>query len=176
MGKFDKLHNWTKGDPLRAEWLRAMVDAIPRIIRGGRDINIRRAGTRVVIENVQRQFAEELIFVKVDTAAATSVLDTNDNPVQWTYEVTEYAKSGAGYGQWSEMEGGFSGNAFNIIEDQNDGTGVQGHGINHDEISAGFNMSPVPVGTILIATVLTNPDDGSECWFSYVNNVDGACA
>ena len=175
---YTPLHKWQPGDPLRADLFRQMTEAIPRILRGGRGIDVRKVGDQVAVSSTAPIKGSELIWVSVDSSgsAATGVNDTNGNPVQWKYTVTEQVKNAAGYGGWTDKDGGFTGTAYNLIEDANDGSGMQSHGINHDNINSGFNMSPIPDGTMLRAQLLRTAGSTLEAWVSYVNNVDGDCA
>ena len=44
-----------KGDPLTADLLNMLVEMIPHVLQGGRGINVRRLGNKVIIEQTGRQ-------------------------------------------------------------------------------------------------------------------------
>jgi len=100
-----------------------------------------------------------------------------DSPAQnrWTYSWAEVEKTTAGYGGWTTKSGGRSGtnNAFNSIEDMNDGTALEGNGVDLDDVRWFYTqylpaatgdvvwMEPVRVGAV------------TEYWFSYENEMIG---
>ncbi len=129
---------------------------------------------------------------------------------QWHYSWLQVAKISEGYGGWGAIAGGLEGDwdgdarGYNYAEDMNAQTGVQGHGIDVDELPDGFDSVPCPVGQIVRMypvsySVEVSPalgaapnggptgggqDDGeggptietyTEYWFNFGGNVDGSC-
>ena len=72
---------------------------------------------------------------------------------------------------------------YNAIEANNDGTGIQGHGVDIDgaDYPAGFAVMPIAVGAVVRAspatvTNLDTDDPEVQWWFSEINADDGTCA
>lgn len=120
-------------------------------------------------------------FIRITASEATDATDANDNPVQWVYDAEEVEKTSAGYGGWTKKTGGWSGKAYNFLEDQNDGSGRQANMVDHDGSAypSGFKMEPMlnntPVPAILVP-VQDGEDVVIEAWFMPVpNGEDGTC-
>lgn len=99
-------------------------------------------------------------------------------PNQWDYVLSQVHKTGNGYGGWAVVSTGLVNVAgFNSFEDINDGTGVEGNGIDFSgsDFPAGFEMQPVPINSIVWGTVVYTTSLVREVWFSFVNAVDGTC-
>ena len=122
-------------------------------------------------------------FVIGSAAAVAASNDDNGNPTQWVYQVTQLFKAGLGYTQWTEEAAGdgYAGDGYNFIEDNNDGSGAQGNGVDHDgdDYPSGFKMSACPTGTVVPGVLVPAPGAGGittlECWFAYENGEDGDC-
>lgn len=139
--------------------------------RGGPGIVVSQHGDNDVI-SLGRDFRRQPAFPARITASAT------DSTNRWTYSFVEVVKKTAGYGGWSTRTGGRTGTARNMFEDLNDGTGIEGNGINVDgtDFPAGFTMQPVPAGTVvMVYRVLEASAGAQEFWFDFVNAVDGTC-
>jgi hypothetical protein len=130
------------------------------------------------------QITEGIRAFRVDSLVATGVVDADDNAVQWVYQVTEMYKAGPAYGQWTARADadGYSGDAYNYIEDGNDGTGVQQNGIDHDGADydpIDFDMSPLLVGATYPGHLIrcSNGSGGTirEAWMWMGNAEDGTC-
>src|SRR3990172_11779228 len=106
--------------------------------------------------------------------------DSQGNPTQWTYSLKELRKSGVGYGAWT-TKGIKTWNGYNFAEDQNDGNGEQGNGVDHDgaDYPTNFNMSAIPTGSTVGGVVVNAPSGTSyvqEVWILYgPNGEDGTC-
>lgn len=109
---------------------------------------------------------------------------------QWTYTITEIYKSSTGYDGWSDLSGGRTGTAYNFAEDQNAATGVQGNGVDQDNLDAVNDsgggtdgthaLQPIPAGTRVLCIELPiwsgSAVTAKEYWIIQVpNGVDGAC-
>ena len=88
-------------------------------------------------------------------ANGNDIEDTNGNPTQWTYNVSEVRKLRPGYGGWASKSvttGFHTTRAYALYEDTNgvSGTGVQpSTGINHDSnYPTGFKMIPLQLGQV----------------------------
>jgi hypothetical protein len=117
--------------------------------------------------------------------AATAIFGriTSSSPVPGTgnnrfvYQFAQMAKTAAGYGGWSDVGSGISGDAFNLIEDQNTAYGTLGNGVKVEHLdtdTAEFKLQPVPAGTRLQLFPVTRGNE-TEWWFSYENGVTGTC-
>ena len=110
-----------------------------------------------------------------------------DGTHRWKYAWSEVYKSGAGYGNWSTLDGGRSGTtgsnpARNTIEDMNTGADahIEGNGVDPAHLdpaetgSDTFAIMPCTSGNI---AWMHEVDRGEtiEYWFSYENGVDGDC-
>ena len=107
----------------------------------------------------------------------TGNLDVDTN--QWGYQWREQRKNGVGYGGWEDKPNGRNdgshGFAFNFAEQMNSASGVQGNGVNVDDLPGTFALQPVPDGRIVLATILTFTDGTKEVWFDQDNGIGGAC-
>ena len=158
-------------------------------------------GSRVV---PFQQMVPSVRWFRVDVANTTDVdgtalaQDTNNNAVQWRYDVTEMTKTAPGYGGWTAKpanEGLVTHTetvnsvtvtvnaAYNIYEDQNDGTGIQpATGVDHDgaDFLSTMDMTPLQVDAtypgfvVAVANVTVGTD--YEIWLLGPNGEDGTCA
>ena len=106
-------------------------------------------------------------------------------PNRWEYQWIEAKKNGRGYGTWApDPEGRSSvndGNAYNVLENPNDGTGVEGIGVDVDTLPGTFSIKPVSSSTLVRMSTIKAPAEEPEepavveYWFSYWNAVDGQC-
>lgn len=97
----------------------------------------------------------------------------------WVYQFEEVQHTGTGYdaeylgtSQWTHV--GRVGIARNTCENDNAAEGLQGNGVDVDNLPEGFSIQPVPVGAIVILYQV-GTGDAARYWFSYENGVDGAC-
>ena len=132
---------------------------------------------------IGRRMVAPVRYFRITTASAVGASDdSNGNPTQWVYQCQEIYKAAAGYDQWTDTPAGqgYSGSAYNFIEDQNDGSGRQGNGIKHGASSypSGFQMRRCPMHTRVAGVIVPTPSGSEtmfEMWFSYVNSEDGDC-
>lgn len=94
---------------------------------------------------------------------------------RWSYAITEVCKSSTGYGGWTDVSGGRTGTAYNVIEDQNGATGTWGNGVASTELTGTFDIKPVPNGTRVLIEQVILTNGNAEYWFTYENGVSGAC-
>ena len=99
-----------------------------------------------------------------------------DSPAQnrWTYSWKEKVKTSTGYGGWTDRSGGRSGtnNAYNSIEDMNDGVLIEGNGVDIDWRWFGEEYLPCPVGDIVWMRPVT-VGSATEYWFNFENEIVG---
>ena len=131
--------------------------------------------TRALTAVFQRGEVE--FWARIDSSTAL-----NAAPItKWSYTFTEVQKATLGYGGWATKANGHAGVAYNSIEDMNDGAGVQGNGVDVDNLDTAeftFAIQPAPADVIVrmyrvLLTVLDN--ETPEHWFQYENGVDGEC-
>ena len=66
--------------------------------------------------------------------------------------------------------------AYNLIEAKNDGTGVQGNGVNLSNLPVGFEIQPIGSGAVVwLRGPFIYGDDSANWMFEAVNSVDGTC-
>lgn len=100
---------------------------------------------------------------------ATSIGDN-----RWSYPFTQMKYQQAG--TWAAVPNGLTGTAYNTIEANNSATGVQGCGINVDQLPAGVSIQPIGAGGIVKITPEINCETQAvEHVFQAVNNADGPC-
>ena len=162
-----------RGDPLFATDVNQITGGI-RELRGvpgnlvGGQLAQTRRGTRY-----------ERFGTIISATAVVGTEDTNSNPTQWTYTLSEVIKTSEGYGGWSVPDAGhYQGPAFNMFEDGNTGVGLQMNGVDHDgdDYPPGFMMQPIPVNAIVKFHLVMFVDGPAEAWFSVPNSEDGTCA
>lgn len=109
-----------------------------------------------------------------------------ETPNRWRYSWLEAEKAGVGYDGWGPRPDGRQGivgddRAYHLTEDQNDGSGVEGNGVNVSNLPGTFSLRPVPPGAIVRMWTVTAPPlepEGplrTEHWFAYGNAIDGTC-
>ncbi len=89
---------------------------------------------------------------------------------QWSYLFTEVHKTGTGYGSWQSLPFGRAGVAYNGVEDPNDGEGLEGNGVNLDDLADPIYW-PAGLGIIVRMRELRIKDDNVEYWFQFENAV-----
>jgi hypothetical protein len=120
--------------------------------------------------NSRQSFSRRYFWARI---SANSLYSIN----QYTYTFIEIEKTSAGYGGWADKTGGRTGTAYNTFEDSNTGSGVQGDGVDIDNLSGtGFALQPIPVRTDPVLVYWIYLTDGSiEYWISVPNAIDGEC-
>ena len=115
-----------------------------------------------------------VIFGRIASSSQVSGYGGN----RYTYQFAQVEKTGAGYGGWTDVQGGVSGTAYNLIEDQNFTFGTLGNGVSISNLTtdkARFTMRPAPTGTRVMLMPVVTTNGYTEYWFSYENGVDGGC-
>jgi hypothetical protein len=97
---------------------------------------------------------------------------------RWRYDWVEQELLREGV--WVNKPGGrstpTSPYAWNTIEANNSAVGIQGNGINLENLPDGFAVQPVPTSkAVLWAMEIGNADGESEVIFAYENGIDGTC-
>lgn len=95
---------------------------------------------------------------------------------RWTYTIQEVTKSSTGFTGWATIGSALTPSAYNFIEAANGASGVMGNGVDTANLETGFEIKPVPNGTLLRAYAVIANGTTTEYWFSYENGVDGSCA
>jgi hypothetical protein len=118
-----------------------------------------------------------LRYWKITSSNSTGVEDSNSNPVQWTYAVTEVRKLTVGYGGWSVKDEDVSYTGYNFLEDANTGVGRQQNGINHDgDYPPNYQMYPLQDDSIHPGVFLVEQSNGDiEVWLMPYSAEDGTC-
>jgi hypothetical protein len=107
-----------------------------------------------------------------------------NNYKRWVYKVREQEKKLPGsLGAWQDKPGAVDRDAYNLLEANNDSSGLMGNGVTlaGGGFVAGtkFTIQPLPNGWPVEAfEVATKDAEGkpiTELWFSYENGIDGAC-
>lgn len=104
-------------------------------------------------------------------------------PNQWVYAWDQAIKTDDGYGGWRVKQEGRNsdtlGVAYNLAENQNGESGIQGNGIDIDgpDFQPGsecqFALQPAPAGLIVLMSVVNRADgEAREFWFYHPNAVD----
>jgi hypothetical protein len=97
---------------------------------------------------------------------------------RWTYVIRPRVWVGPGLWTYAD-DPAYSANiedVANLKEANNGASGVMGNGVDVGNLSAGFEVQPVPVGTLVEVWQDGTLADGSPRYvFDVVNGVDGAC-
>ena len=164
----DLLRSPIQGDPISASQQRVLVRIAkqqPTAENHGRD--------SVGIHHYDRTDEKQNLFWAKITGCST--LGNN----RFSYNFLEVDKTAAGYGGWSTWGDGETGTAYNTIEDMNDGSGIEGNGVDVSAPDfAGFFIAPAPVGAIVMVEKLDFYASGTEIieyWFQYENGIRGTC-
>jgi len=117
-------------------------------------------------------------WIEITGNTATGTNDTNGNAIQWTYTAAEQAfGTSHGYGQITAKSGGWTGNAYNLAEDENaSGSRQKSTGVDHGgtDYPTTFQMQPIQTGVKVLAELVTIGDTTSA-YFSLANGEDGTC-
>ncbi len=142
----------------------------PEVV-GGEFASIERVGNRVVF-NADQQGVRGIpaFFGRVQSIEPHS-------PNRWTYQIAEVLKLEEAYNLPSVRPNGRAGTAFNLKELTNGPTGVQGNGVNVDNLPDGFGLVPIPTGAVVLVYLwrLIGAGVSHEYWINEPNGVDGEC-
>ena len=163
------------GDPVRAADLNKLANQKPAIQAGPGVTSAQSdAGTVLQVPGGTPR-PKQTFYARIEFSSPAG-----DN--RWTYSWQEVIKDGRGFGNWTSRTNGRQGLFFdeaaghNFYEEMNSGSGVQGHGIDIDDLPAGFATVPCPNGQIVLMYVVPLADGtGYEHWFHFTNDVDGSC-
>ena len=98
-------------------------------------------------------------------------------PNRWSYQIEQVVKASEGYAELSSFPGGIRGVAYNMLENGNTGSGVEGNGVDVDDLPAGFSLGPIPSGDWpLLAYAWSVASGRPELWLRYPNPVVGECS
>ena len=153
---------------------------------GGRNLSF--AGNTTVEES------SSWVVVEIDSSDDGTSNDSDGNPTQWKYKGyivrPKMNTKGYGSGSWVRVEieppsSPIEVDIFNFREYMNDGSGIQGNGINHDGSSYPENVKMVPLqkGEIYPAMRVSRLESKKgeedkqtfEYWVNSENGEDGTC-
>lgn len=168
--RLDNIPTKKPGDELAAAEFNKLVAAVRTALNvTGRRVIVDGSGTFTAGERPPRQ-------VKTWPGRVIAIAELAPN--QWVYDVNEVFKKSPGYGGWDIKPNGRQIQVFNKPEDQNSESGVQGTGIEVDNLPGDFAHQPVPVGSIVDVTEVRLTDGSgttTEYWMDRMNGVDGRC-
>jgi len=165
MPGIDRLHSGVK---FNRRLLRQVLLEERATLHGSGGITVKTTGNRHVLGGPQA--ARQMIQVHCRITESEE-----DGPNRWRYKYEEVHKSKPSFAGWATF-GGFIGRGYNILEDGNSDSGIQGNGIDVDTLPDGFTIRPVPTGVIVLMSLVTVAEnDAPEGQFQYSNAVDGEC-
>ena len=164
-----RLHRWKIGDAITADLLNELRDAIPDL-HAGRDIVLERLPGQITVSvDPRRPLPKQTFWARITAA-------TSAGPNRWQYQIEEVIKTGAGYAGWTTKPIARTGDAFNTAEEMNNGSGLEGNGVDIGNLPAGFSLKPAPTGLLVFVTVVTlNDQSAKEFWLCHENAIDGEC-
>lgn len=148
-----------------------LVQSMPEI-RGGGGTLVSRTSNRITVE------AETQPYPMFPVMPVRIVSSVSVGPNRWEYQVQRVTKRDHGYALLEAFESDYDGTAYNTLEIGNSGSGVQGNGINVDDLPTGFTLGPAPSGQFAVPAfvwVTDTSDQTPELWFTYSNPVVGVC-
>lgn len=175
-GRLDKVPVARPGQKM---WTAAQFNALVEAVR----LNLNITGPSVFADRGGIHIAHKRPKVQVQKWPGRVIANADLAPNQWIYSVNEVIKKTLGYGGWEDKQDGRQVQCFNRPEDGNSESGVQGTGINLDNLTGDFAHQPVPVGSIVEVTEVRlpagpgGPDKSAtvEYWIDRMNGVDGRC-
>lgn len=143
-----------RGEPIRADWLNKIVDAVPRQVVGSNHIAVNRAAGNIGFVNIQRR-----LYMREFAALITNFNEVAAN--RWEYAWHEaWRATDSSIAMFIPRLSGrssiigsneFAFKALNDWEANNDGIGVEGLGVNVDGTpGVTITMLPIPVGTTVM--------------------------
>ena len=157
---------------------RKLLDALQEAGKpplGGRQIEVTSSGTDAVVAAAgERPYRRVKFFAEI-------IASTDLGGNQWEYaQWKEKQKTGAGHDGWVDKPSGRThtlfGPAFNFAEINNSASGIQGNGVDVDNLVGTFALQPVPDGRVVEMTLIRFADQSDfELWFDQDNGVDGDC-
>lgn len=112
-------------------------------------------------------------FVTTDAASE----DAADPPIRFVYTGRVASKTDLEYAGWDVL-GSEDVTLYHSLEAINDGSGVEGHGVDIDNLPTGFEIKPIPTGTPVFAqpAIASSSPNILEWWITAVSPIDGECA
>ena len=141
-------------------------------------------GMRLELIQLPATPVEDTVTPPIDSDIVWCLVTANlgsAGPNRWTYELTRVRKTAAGYGGWTPItdEEGQPvriAPAYFAMENANKASGVQGDGVDLDNLDSRFSLKPVPVGDSLVLARPVPLGEGFEWWFWIpMNAIDGKC-
>lgn len=139
----------------------ASIDAIVQAFTIGDN-----AGNTIWVFNA---YAAEPFFL-VKLGGATAIPNYSN---RWKYSYTQVVPEREG--RYKVPDGAGTGDCYNMVEANNSATGVQGNGIDVDNLPAGYNLGPIGAGAVVVAYLVINCDGNPEIHFEGYNPVVGTC-
>lgn len=161
---------FARGGRLKASDLNALANAVPAI-RGDGDALVSRSGSQVSVAGAVRTGPMFPVFFA--RIVSSSSLGGN----RWRYQIEQIHKVDEGYA----LPSGYpnrpvTGSAYNMLELANSESGVQGNGVNVDDLPNGFSIGPIPSGEWPHPVFVWQlAGGGFEYWMHYPNPVVGRC-
>lgn len=150
-------------------------------IRGGPGVRVHHARDSVVVSLLPRKQQQGVAATPATSfwAKITGSLAMSGATNRWQYAWSEQVRNATG---WETPEGGRSGTteedfALNSVEANNDGAGVEGHGVDvdGDDYPDGFEVQPIQ-GDRVVRMWEEATADGELCYsFEATNADDGTC-
>jgi len=171
-----RLPTFRPGQQLTAEDLNLLVDAInqamPDLTRGGPGVLIGNHGSgRVVSARDQSIFRRRKSQASIVTFKAEVTGSTSIAPNRWSYSFAEVKYDTLG--TYSTLPGGRTGTAYNDMEAKNTATGVQGCGINVDNLPPNWTIQPIGPGIVTMTEEIDCVTLATAYTFEASNNADG---
>jgi hypothetical protein len=96
---------------------------------------------------------------------------------RWTYSIKEAEDvTTSGFPEFTELDGGRTGNAYNIIELNNSSTGLFGNGVTTDDLGGtDFEIQPVPDDQPVFIIAERDQNGTTIYYFQYENGLAGGC-
>lgn len=163
--------SFRRGRRLRADDLNALSRAVPAI-RGDGDSLVSRSGSQVNVSGAVRTVPMFPVFF--GKVVSSESLGGN----RWRYQIEQLFKADTGYAVTSTYPNRpIVGPAYNMLEIGNGPSGVQGNGVNVDDLPSGFSIGPIPSGGWAHPVFVWQlaGDGGLEYWMHYPNPVVGRC-
>lgn len=160
-----------RGDAPSAGQFNRLAAAVPQVSGDGRTM-VSRLGSRVTVGTANTPWPLFPIFM------GRVLSSTLIAPNQWEYQIVQVGKSDTGYAVTEEYPNAYKGVAYNMLELDNKGSGVQGNGVNVDQLPGGFSLGPIPSGAwphpVYLWKLSSSPGH-IEFWLYYANPVVGVC-
>ena len=164
---------FARGSRVGLSDLRKLAESVPQIRGDGRSL-VSRSGSQVMVRTPQQPYPTFPIFF--GSVESSEQISANI----WEYQVRQVTKADFGYSPTEPYPGGgYVGKAYNMLELGNTEAGVQGNGVNVNELPAGFRLGPIPNGPwphpVHLWSIAVIGGRTIEMWLHYSNPIIGAC-